>query len=93
MSQKITVEDKVVTPAPDPFPLWEGAKRGIPNLNDSFIVNSPSETGDGANSLLNYLISQLSHLLALQIIVAYLITMLIIIFTCKVIIDNNVNLD
>ena len=62
-----------------------------PNWRDLFI-NSPLELGDHSNSLVSFLFTSLSNSLYLHYINLYLIIMLIIIFTCKYIIDRNINL-
>lgn len=61
-----------------------------PNWRDSFI-NSPLELGD--NSLVSFLFTSLSNSLYLHYICLYLIFMLIVIYTCKYIIDRNINLE
>jgi len=63
-----------------------------PNWRDIFI-NCPSEPGDNSNTLISLIFSALSNSLFLQFICLYLIVMLIIIYTCKYIIDNNINLE
>jgi hypothetical protein len=62
-----------------------------PNWRDTFI-NAPLELGDHSNSLVSFLFTSLSNSLYLHYINLYLIIMLIIIFTCKYIIDRNINL-
>jgi len=54
-------------------------------------INSPIESGD--NSLLNYILETLPNSFNLHFINIYLLTMIIIIFTCKIILDNNINLE
>jgi hypothetical protein len=70
---------------PSPLLRWEVGSVG----RDSFI-NSPLELGD--NSLVSFLFTSLSNSLYLHYICLYLIIMLIVIFTCKYIIDRNINL-
>jgi len=61
-----------------------------PNWRDLFI-NSPIESGD--NSLLTYILETLPNSFNLHFINIYLLTMIIIIFTCKIILDKNINLE
>lgn len=65
----------------------EELNKSIPNWKDGFI-NSPIENGDLDNSIKLFLIETLTNHLILQFIILYLMIMLIIIFTYKLIIEK-----
>lgn len=67
----------------------EELNKNIPNWKDGFI-NSPIENGDLDNSIRLFLIETLTNNLILQFIILYLMIMLIIIFTCKLIIEKEI---
>jgi len=67
----------------------EELNNSIPNWKDGFI-NSPIENGDLDNSIRLFLIETLTNNLILQFIILYLMIMLIIIFTCKLIIEKEI---
>lgn len=65
----------------------------IPTWKDNFI-NSPIETSDllSDESIKQFLIDSLTNNLILQFIILYLMIMVIIILTCKLIIEKNIQL-
>src|SRR6266481_399631 len=67
----------------------EELNKSIPNWKDGFI-NSPIESGDLDNSIKLFLIETLTNNLILQFIILYLMFMLIVIFTCKLIIEKEI---
>jgi len=56
-----------------------------------FLANSPLETSD--NSFIPNLLDFLTNSMYLQYISLYFVTLAVVIFTCKLIIDNNINLE
>lgn len=69
----------------------EELNKDYPNWKEGFI-NSPLENGD-VNSIKLFLIETLTNNLILQFIIIYLMIMFIIIFTCKLIIEKNIELN
>jgi hypothetical protein len=69
----------------------EELNKSYPNWKEDFI-NSPLENGD-VNSIKLFLIETLTNNLILQFIIIYLMIMFIIIFTCKLIIEKDIQLN
>jgi len=68
----------------------------IPNLNlkDKFLIaNSSIENGDLGQSLQQFMIDSLTNSLNLNFIVLYLLFMVLMIFTSKLILENHFNLN